>query len=140
MGGCGPSTSARPLPLAPRRTRSTRVKMRAEAPMRLPQFTTRRLMVLVAVAAVALGWMFERRSRFQRLAEFHSSRVGTTGVDFQFNFSSPGKGRAIVQLLGQDGAPISPALSDWHHSLAATYRYAARHPWLPVPPDPPPPK
>jgi len=85
------------------------------------RFRIRTLMIAVAVAGAALGawiWIERRRTEFIERAAAHQRWV-------------------IV------GCRVVPrwALrkSDYHEALAGKYRAAARRPWLPVPPDPPPP-
>ena len=84
--------------------------------MRLPRLTTRRLMVLVAVAAILAAGAVEgerRRARFHELAVYYSWRLLR---------SSTARHGAYFAMMRQK------------------YLRAARYPWLPVPPDPPPPE
>jgi hypothetical protein len=81
--------------------------------MKLPRvrFTVRRMMVAVAVLALAVGWWKQgerRRARFRALA--------------------------IVHLI-EANEP-----TDYHGRTAVKYMWATRYPWLPVAPDPPEPK
>src|SRR4051812_46996523 len=112
--------------------------------MSLPRvrFTVRRMMLAVAIAAVALGSTAElkrRSDRFRRLAEEHNQRVIV--------------GRMVTRRGGgtreffydRSGNPVPEwerhLLKDaWHAKLKIKYYEASRHPWLPVPPDPPEPK
>jgi hypothetical protein len=91
--------------------------------MRLPRLTTRRLMALVVVVAIlfalATPWLtldhkalVERRSNFM-LQWFDHSRAETS-------------------CTGEKSA--------YHAAMARKYLFAAKHPRLPVLPDPPPPK
>jgi hypothetical protein len=86
--------------------------------MYLPRMTTRRWMIAVAVVAVVLWgvptviqW---RRIRFQRLSDYHRSKIVLVG-------------------------PPSPLLARtlYHSKMAEKYAEATRRPWLPVSPDPP---
>jgi hypothetical protein len=93
--------------------------------------TTRQLMIVVAVVAVPLGWVPERRSRFANLAAFHESRQ----LDGLENYVEPRGGIGIREckpggfaMYRRDGDP------------ERKYRDAARYPWLPVEPDTPEPK
>jgi hypothetical protein len=54
--------------------------------------TTRQLMMAVAVVAVPLGWVLERRSRFANLAAFHESRQ----MDGFENYVKPRGGSAFA--------------------------------------------
>jgi hypothetical protein len=93
--------------------------------MRIPRvrFTVRRLMIAVAVVAAIVAF-FKRRDDFERVAEYHRSRIGMADIDFsrryEIRFFSP-KNR-------------------WHYDMMHKYIYAARDPWLPVAPDPPEPE
>jgi hypothetical protein len=93
--------------------------------MRIPSLTIRRLMVIVALAAAILAGcavVTRRRARFERLASYHLSR---TGPAHWTSFS---------------GTRYDTAKGQWHHVLGVKYSDAARHPWLPVAPDPPEPE
>jgi hypothetical protein len=91
--------------------------------LRLPRFTVRRLMIAVAIAALALGLvqsMGRRSAAFRLKAREHEGTFKT--------------------LIGPNTTfPVSPATAH-HRLMAEKYRLAARHPWLPVCPDPPEPE
>jgi hypothetical protein len=89
-------------------------------------------MIAVAVVAIPIGVMAERRSKFQRLAERHFELAGIPTTD-----EVPSGGMLIV---GSDGQPVTSARFEWHFALFEKYERAARRPWLPVEPDPPEPK
>ena len=122
--------------------------------MRLPRFTTRRLMVLVAVVAIAFGgrshvarWR-ELAAQYEVTAEMHDPEDWRPTADM-----SPAQWAAYCQAvddanrkgLGMMGRTYvygpNPAharrLVDYHNRLRAKYRRAARYPWLPVTSDPP---
>lgn len=107
--------------------------------MRLPRTTTRRLMAAVAVVALALGaWLGieRRRARLTRISYDHLERIVGRGSGF-----GPPTGAGVLSL-GPDGRPLSERqqkLDVWHLLLHRKYFEAARRPWLPVPPDSPPP-
>jgi hypothetical protein len=91
--------------------------------MRLPRvrFTVRRLMVIVAIVGMAIGlsrWLWLRSLAFDRLAGFHSIRS---------NYGNPLDANVQMKLT-------------YHNALWNKYRRAARHPWLPIEPDPPEPE
>jgi hypothetical protein len=99
--------------------------------MPLPRMTTRRWMIAVAVVAVLVGWLFERQARFARFAAYYK--------EHRFDsIESYDKPNGLVGLRAR--IPNGIKLSSWRSSLARKYNYAARHPWLLVPPDPPEPK
>jgi hypothetical protein len=92
------------------------------------RLTTRRLIVLIAVAALALvaipgliEWRDRRRAGFLNVVALHAAREKITSLY--------GRGR-----LG----PTRRAL--YHREMAAKYSRAAERPWLPVFSDPPEPQ
>jgi hypothetical protein len=92
--------------------------------MRLPRFTLRRLMVLVALAGASLGlwaWMARRSAEYRKKALFYEGM--------------------FITMVWQDHSP-PPGLAHnlWVGKMASKYRYAASYPWWPVEPDPPEPK
>jgi cytochrome c-type biogenesis protein CcmH/NrfG len=109
----------------------------AEA-MNLPRLSTRHLLMLVTVAAIALGLdaMRRRRAEFTSRMAYHSTqyrgRVRQLAVD-----------RAWGMSAGREAAspgPIDRALVRYHFKMAEKYARAARYPWLSVEPDPPEPE
>jgi hypothetical protein len=87
-------------------------------PMPRFRFTVRRMMVAVAIVAVA-GFALAvglRRSSFRTLEDFHRRA----------------KADAVSSIRGRKGR----ALADYHDGLRWKYARAARYPWLPVAPDP----
>jgi|SRR5215467_5754768 len=105
--------------------------------MRLPRMTTRRWMIAVAVVALicaAAVILRERKERFGRIARRHwhavelSSLVGHADM-----LGTPRFPRETFALRRK-------RVIDWHREMARKYRGAARHPWLPVEPDPPKPE
>ena len=81
-------------------------------------------MIAVAVVGMAMALMLElsnRRSRFMRIArEYQALTELLIGVDQQ--------------------STKKAALAQWQSIVAEKYRRAARYPWLPLEPDPPPPE
>jgi hypothetical protein len=86
------------------------------------------LMAAVAVAAVACA-LLGRSARFWLAAASHR-RLALVGA-------------ARVNAL-IDGRPVAADIPTdkgwWHKKLEYKYEHAARHPWLPVEPDPTEPK
>src|SRR5262245_2507287 len=112
--------------------------------MQLPRLTTRRLMVAVAIVVVLLGALVERRNRFLRLADYHSTQfVGVHLVGIKnawWGGPDPWPG-AISIWTDRQGNRLTDEQSrkeDNHRALAFRYRMAARCPWLRVSPDPSP--
>jgi hypothetical protein len=115
--------------------------------MRLPhvRFTVRRMMIAVALLALFLGgwvWMERRSARFSDLANWHHRQItcvffGSPGPDGKFIYEasdSPQRdGDPPVSLRQQ-------RIDTWRRQIAVKYWDAARHPWLPVEPDPPEPE
>jgi hypothetical protein len=96
--------------------------------MRLPRppyrIRTRSLLTLVALVAFALGgvrWMERRASHFRRLALDYRDSAKMSEIAFAVGNRQFGPW-AVQQ-----------------RKLQRKYEYAAAHPWLPVPADPPPP-
>jgi hypothetical protein len=98
--------------------------------MRLPWMTTRRWVVAVATAGLVLGAMrlADRRAYFLTRAEVEADRAD----DYAH-------GRACLSDE-YDVPGMYERLRDHYLGLARKYRFAARRPWLPVEPDPKPPR
>jgi hypothetical protein len=95
--------------------------------MRFPRVTIRRLLLLVAVLAVALGIVvaLQRRSeRFRRRAAEYASAIHTV---------------YFADVNGKDGMMLTATVADYHGDLSQKYTAAADRPWLPLESDPPPP-
>lgn len=101
--------------------------------MRLPQLTTRRLMVLVAMAGIVFA-LLARRERLLRHAQYHADRSVLMPPHGKLTFVGD---RIFVQ--GAEVASVTPR-RQWHTRMWFKYLRAARHPWLPVPSDPTPPE
>lgn len=96
--------------------------------MRLPRFTIRRLMILVAIASLLMGTqrLWGRRSFFLEQAETCDDRAN----DFAMGY---------VCLKDEYDTPgMYERLQAYWVAMARKYRHAARYPWLSVEPDPPP--
>jgi len=101
--------------------------------MRFPRFRLRTLLMVVAVLALvmAVSTAIARRSvALAQLAKFHGSRAELALACRLYRDAS---GRTCLARV------LTPRF-DYHSSLRRKYEYAASRPWLPVPPDPPPPK
>lgn len=102
--------------------------------MRFPRMTTRRWMGVVAGGAFGCALvvlLMERRERFSRMASQHSGIFPPIAyADLLVTPQSEQK-----RLTDWSGRVMV-----WHADLATKYRYATRHPWLPVLPDPPEPE
>jgi hypothetical protein len=89
------------------------------------RLSVRQMMSLVALVAVVLGagiTLLARRERFLASAELHAAH---------WNRSMAG---------GVAGPRSGLTLARWHAGLRDKYLRAAASPWLPVAPDPPPPR
>ena len=100
--------------------------------MRLPRMTTRRWMVVAAVAAltVASVRLRERSLAYRRQAEHHAWLVASRDY-------------VVVDMGGMYGdnyGRLSKRGIAYHSAMARKYRHAARYPWLPIEPDPPEPE
>jgi hypothetical protein len=114
--------------------------------MRLPQMTTRRWMVAIAVVAIVLAATTElprRAQRFRALAQAHGAAVKTArGKRWTGDLERHGHVNIAYSYL--DGRPPDQemtrhevALVLWHLELMQKYNAAAERPWLPVEPGPP---
>src|SRR5262245_19406931 len=113
--------------------------------MRLPRFTTRRLMVLVAVIAIPFGIVIERRNRFRRLWRYHGTQYQqlTWGKEGTHSGHEGDRTRWFHSTRAADFTAFTErehAVLYWHEDLMDNSRLATPRPWLPVPPDPPPPE
>jgi hypothetical protein len=139
--------------------------------MKLPRvrFTVRRLMVAVAVVALAIyGTILWRWStEFRRLAlgaeyqeriygehyEILNAFLGEAGGITRYSEGEPPP--AVLNLDAsmlseEEKTPLRPEIAikaarmlritRHYEQLKFKYRHAARYPWLPVPPDPPEPE
>lgn len=98
--------------------------------VRLPRvcFTVRRLMIVVALAALLLGvrgWCVVRSARFREMADRH----------FRSWLDNPSS--VIDSRLPDE---LEARQSEYHLAMRGKYLRAARYPWLPLAPDPPEPK
>ena len=127
--------------------------------MPLPRFRIRTLMIAVAVIATALTAiaMRERSADLRRRAAYHAeaersymalhtrARVAVEGILIHPDPLPPPQ---ISFAVGDpDEIPFARACMDryekafvYHSAMRRKYGHAARRPWLPVPPDPPPPE
>ena len=105
---------------------------------RLPRvrFTIRRMMVVVAVTAIAFGGA-AGLARVERLASEYRRLYARHSAEAQ-RFSEEAS-RALVLRNARDRYVRASRLADYHAHLEAKYQHAAHNPWLPVEPDPPPP-
>jgi hypothetical protein len=118
--------------------------------MRPPRFRLRTLLVAVAVAAVMLGVIVP----MVRLRARYSERAAGHGGSAQFYLEharAADQGHGGCMKIGARGsiqeikaayrrvAPKYRRIADYHSLMARKYERASRYPWLPVPPDPPPP-
>jgi hypothetical protein len=111
--------------------------------MRIPRlrFTVRRLMLAVAVVAALLGCadLWRRREHYRRLAETHALSEMVLRVDSVMARGDPTGGPGVRLLDLSDSLEEAAKWADYHAGLRRKYERAARYPWLPVAPDPPPP-
>ena len=114
--------------------------------MRLPRMTMRRWMIAVAAIGLMIGGgvrLKQRRDYFLSLAQSHQMEVASStargeALKSRFGHTSGMTTEEIMHLHGDYDRMMDRA--DHHASLARKYERAARYPWLPVEPDPPPPE
>jgi hypothetical protein len=129
----------------------------------IPRLTIRRLMVAVAVVAVAFGYRnaVRRRETFEFMAMFHRQEMEACRgyLDGVTVLSTGGDGKTTYRRMVPTGP--DPFIAEvrsrgfgvelferaslnrreaYHAALTAKYERAARYPWLPVAPDPPEPE
>ena len=92
--------------------------------MRRPKLKLGSLMIIIAVIAVILQ-LYVRYDNFTSKSKFHAAESVKHSIRF------------IDIKTGVTTVSWGTTLSEWHDQLAEKYRLAARHPWLPVAPDPP---
>jgi hypothetical protein len=129
------------------------------APVRLPRFRLRTLMIAVAaVAVIGAGTIYGRARIRQVQAAQHTARAmrwrnaeaiaseGLTRVD-QYALNARDAGDVVEFADWSARAKLWLAdivryrkLAEHYQRLGEKYDRAARYPWLPVPPDPPPPE
>jgi hypothetical protein len=99
--------------------------------------TRHRMIAVTVVGVILVGSVLERRARYLRLADYHRSQIVSAGLCL-----GRGPDRICREVwLDEKGSPVSSrqlAKDSWHGSQVSKYRHAARYPWLPVEPDPPP--
>lgn len=132
--------------------------------MRLPRMTTRRWMMAVAVVALVISpvQLKRRRDSFLALARYHASQEvlcgdrrrdakdSIEGFDVWLRAGdriARGDGASSILLdnsrLKSERASLIEAAAYWeratafHAQMFRKYSHAARHPWLPLEPDPP---
>lgn len=107
-------------------------------PLPRPRFKMRRLMLAVALVALAFTWpaMEVRRERMREFARYHREKGGGP---FCVSNMTP-ELRAYLDELARAAIKLSPERLDWHRDLWQKYAWAARYPFLPLSPDPPEPE
>jgi hypothetical protein len=134
-------------------------------PLRWPRITTRRLMALVALVALAFGAELTRRrgeayaekaalhakkerqcrdlvdfqddyvARLKRLADWEEAERAK--ADYQRNPEWTPESLRKTATMYVEEAKYTREHVDFYEKLKAKYQHAARYPWLPVQPDPP---
>ena len=121
--------------------------------MTKPRCTVRRLMVVVAIVALAFGgWGAFVRYRaivtlsdgYRRQAIYYSAFASLSeGEAFEFDAVAAAKKKPPDRYPGwtwealANGGARERRLGNYYRTLAKKYEQAARYPWLPVDPDPP---
>ncbi len=113
--------------------------------MKLPriQFTVRRVMVVVALAALAFGI-----NRYWAARQHYLEKAAMHAGFRAYVLMSPDsirywENRWTDQRLGKPARypwpakpPFVPAMLEYHDEMRLKYEQAARYPWLAVAPDP----
>lgn len=116
--------------------------------MRMPRFTIRTLMVMVAMAAVltGVGIDYRRRVRYRQSMLLSHDEAGLGWycelyTDLDLRDFVPDETDEIVRPgPGLDVVVSADRLSEYHRRMKEKWTHAVRYPWLPVAPDPPPPE
>src|SRR5215813_6576698 len=111
--------------------------------MRLPRMTTRRWMIVVAAGAVvgASARLATLRARFLLIARWRAEDaidardLAKFWDDHAAQDTRSAEGSAYARAV----AASARARAAWNDRMKRKYEQAARYPWLPVEPDPPPP-
>src|SRR5262245_36624811 len=112
--------------------------------MRFPRFRIRTLMIAVVVAGLILGGLeiSRRRAMLLALAESHMAeeRMHRLSVEAATNEAEyEASQRSLAgERLWRERAEYNAREASRHGQMAKQYLQAARSPWLPAPPDPPP--
>jgi hypothetical protein len=112
--------------------------------MRPPRLRLRTLLIAVAVAGMVLGegLMIQRRARLRATSARHAAQeqMWTTLAAAAGQRPSRRVDWSYRGVRRQTDQGRCRAAADYHARLARKYDRAARYPWLPVAPDPPPPQ
>jgi hypothetical protein len=107
------------------------------------RFTIRRMMVAVAIMSVAsaAAILFWRHLVLSERADYHEmmERVQAERVRGLEELALAASTSEVADRVRAD-ATIEAKIRDRHARLKGKYRHLARHPWLPVAPDPPEPE
>lgn len=109
--------------------------------MRLPRFTVRTMIVVVAASAIACFAEQMARTSLdrQRIAEFHSATAGSHSWFCAGLPSTDEQRRQLKDARDRWARSRHGRMARYHSALATKYRRAVFRPWIPVAPDPPPP-
>ncbi|MDR3633755.1 MAG: hypothetical protein P4L84_07955 [Isosphaeraceae bacterium] len=115
--------------------------------MPLPRFRIRTLMITVAVVSLVLYghhlWRLSRHYsdlawRYERRAFGYQEEIAMSEDFFEYQRKLEWMRRPVFEGSIEQVRLQKTAL--WQFHLAERYLRAARRPWLPMPPDPPPPE
>jgi hypothetical protein len=109
--------------------------------MRWPwlRFRVRTFLVAVAIAALAMGaWQEVERLRIQAIV--HAIVAGSHAQAVEMHTHPQKYDGCCGGYLSPPFKPdprLDPILAEYHAHMQRKYEYAARYPWLSLPPDPP---
>lgn len=109
--------------------------------MPFPQMTTRRWMIAVAIVSLLLAGEVTRR-RWATLSAEYTWRftLHSLTADIARNVAAEYASRKPRNEGSEETIAAALRSAQHYDRLARQYERAARRPWLPVPPDPPPPE
>ncbi len=97
----------------------------------IPRFTTRRLMIAVAVAALMLGGFVWGRVLLDRRARYLFEANGHAYLAELAERATETDPPAVKEKFD----PAYRAMAAYHASWERRYRWAANHPWVVIEPD-----
>jgi ribonucleotide reductase alpha subunit len=135
--------------------RAARLRNLLDVPLRWPRITTRRLMALVAVVALAAGAEMTRRRgeaygqraaeyatlvrNFQLIAYVLDPAIARDKPEVEKEAAESGLAPVVTQnkVVAVAEAKYNWEFAAYYEKLKKKYQRAARYPWLPVEADPP---
>src|SRR5205823_3799022 len=146
-----------PLPLAPRRARPARSEIAPPLDdeilptrppigpaMRFPRIrvSVRESMLLILIVALVLALFVQREVASMREARLRAQQAEWWQLSEQYwsAAASPRSKHPGWFSTNRDQRRLAARWESWDEQRRQKYAFAARHPWLPIAPDPPEPR